>query len=254
MPKVRSPKPIIFWIPTENAGHSGFTLLELLISVAMTAVITLAVYGTYRSIVSVADIHEKRIRYLEMAAGCIERMRADVQGLAVRMREEFVPTMKEASADPLMIRIQPADEAIGANERKPFLRMTSRSVVPVSPQDTAGIADIRYELTPDPNGGWNIRRAQRLLPFSERSEHAEQRELHPIVCSGVRSVHVAAVNGKGERMERWDSNASDNRYETPKAVFLRLEVGEGGDSVHVETLIHLPVRRSSGPQEPPKSP
>jgi len=94
MTEVRPPK--FRRVPTENAGHSGFTLLELLISVAMTAVITLAVYGTYRSIVSVADIHEKRIRYLEMAAGCIERMRADLQGLAVRMREEFVPAGKES--------------------------------------------------------------------------------------------------------------------------------------------------------------
>ena len=251
MPKVRSPKPILFRVPTENVGHSGFTLLELLISVAMTAVITLAVYGTYRSIITVAGIHEKRVRNLEMAAGCIERMRADMQGLAVHQREEVDPAAKGKPADPLLLLVQPADEAIGANERKPFLRMTSRSVIPVSPQDIPGIADIRYELTPDRKGGWDIRRAQRLLPFSEQ---AEQREFHPIVCSAVRSVQAAAINGKGERMERWDSNASDNRYETPEAVFLRLEVGEAGDSVHVETLIRLPVRRSRGPKEIPNRP
>lgn len=253
MRQVRSPQSV-FRALAENGKPSGFTLLELLVAVTMTAVITLAVYGTYRSIVSVADIHEKRVRYLETAAGCIERMRADMQGLAVHMREEFVPAAKGKPADPLMLLIQPTDETIGANDSKPFLRMTSRSVIPVSPQDPPGIADIRYELTPDRNGSWDIRRAQRLLPVSERSEQAEQPELHPIVCSAVRSVHVAAVNGKGERMQRWDSNASDNRYETPEAVFLSLEVGEAGNRVDVETLIPLPVRRSRGPQENPNSP
>ncbi len=242
-------------IPPKPVDRSGFTLLELLVAVAMTAVITLAVYGTYRSVVSAADIYGKRVRYQEMAAGCIERMRADLQGLAVHTREEFVPGKEERSADPLMIRIQPVNDSSDVEEGRPFLWLTSRSVIPVSPQDTSGIADIRYELVPDRNGGWSIRRAQRLLPFSERAERSsEQSETHPIVCSAVRSVHVVAVDGKGERVQRWNSNASDYRHETPEAVFLRLEVGETGNRVNVETLVKLPVRRSRGSKEAPKSP
>ncbi len=243
------------WLPVVMKRRSGFTLLELLVAVVMTAVITIAVFGTYRSVLFATNFYGKRIRYQEMAAACIDRMRADLQGLAVRPKEDFAPTTDEASADPLKLFIQPVESVVDGADGKPFLWMTSRSVAALSPQDIPGIADIRYELVPDPNGLWDIRRIQRLLPFAERHEQdGLQEKIHPVLCSAVRSIHVMAIDGKGERKERWDSNASDNRYETPKAVLLRLEVGEAGDRVNVETLVQLPVRRSSGSKEFPKRP
>lgn len=228
-------------IDLHQPAKEGFTLLELLVAIAMTAVLTLAVYGTYRAVSSSAEIYRKTIHYHEMAMACLERMSADLQSIAIRSPSEYVSSKDPKKSDPLMIRIHPASPDTGIPPETTILQLTSRNSLSLSPSDLPGIVNIRYELIPDETGGWALRRSQSNVPFSGLPEM----QTEPVVCRELRAIEIVAMDAEGKGLKQWDSNAKEQRYETPAAVMIRLGVGDGPFRVNVETLVRLPVNRSA---------
>lgn len=229
-------------IDLRQPPQEGFTLLELLVAIAMTAVLTLAVYGTYRAVSSSAEIYGKTIHYHEMAMACIERISADLQSIAIRSQSEYVSSKDPEKSDPLMIRIHPASPDTGTPPETPILQLTSRNSLTLCPSDLPGIVEIRYDMIQDETGGWALRRSQSNVPFSRIPEMKTE----PVVCRDVRSIEIVAVDAEGNRLKQWDSNAKEHRYETPVAVMIRLGVGQGAFRVNAETLVRIPVNRSTG--------
>lgn len=228
-------------IALRQPAGKGFTLLELLVAIAMTAVLTLAVYGTYRAVSSSAEIYGKTIRYHEMAMACLERMSADLQSIAIRSQSEYVSSKDPKKSDPLMIRIHPASTDTGPPQETPILQLTSRSSLSLSPSDLPGIVEIRYDMIRDETGGWALRRSQSNVPFSGLPEMKTE----PVVCRELRSIEIVAMDAEGERLKQWDSNSKEQRYETPVAVSIRLGVGQGTFRVNAEMLVRIPVNRSA---------
>lgn len=229
-------------IDLHPAAKEGFTLLELLVAIAMTAVLTLAVYGTYRAVSSSSEIYGKTIHYHEMARSCLERMSADLQSIAIRTQSEYVSSKDPKKSDPLMIRIHPVSPDTGIPPETPILQLTSRNSLSLSPSDLPGIVEIRYDRIQDETGGWALRRSQSNLPFSRLPDMKTE----PVVCSELRSIEIVAMDAEGKRLKQWDSNSKEQRYGTPVAVMIRLGVGQGNSLVNVETLVRIPVNRSAG--------
>lgn len=219
----------------------GFTLLELLVAIAMTAVLTLAVYGTYRSVSSSAENYGKTIHDHEMVMICLERMSADLKSIAIRSQSEYAPSKDPKKNDPLMIRIRSAPSDAGTSDETPLLQLSSRESLPLSPSDLPGIVTIRYGKTQDENGGWVLRRSQSNLPCIKLPDMKTE----PVVCRGLRSIEILAMDETGKTWENWDSNAKEQRYETPVSVLIRLRVGQGASQVSAETWVRLPVKRLS---------
>ncbi len=198
---------------SNRRGQSrAFTLLELLVATAMTAVLAGSLYATLHTAFKARDTATATVGQMRKAELAVELIRADIESAVV-------PSGILAGAflgeDGLDAAGRPADSLL--------LHCTADGGA-----DTEGAGDIRMvELACQPAAEGEGMTLLRRLTLNLLATRVEQ-PAEEVLCSGVRSFDLKYFDGM-DWQDSWDSGARDNVL--PLAVQTTLELlAEDGTS------------------------
>jgi len=229
----------------ENTHYpeTGFTLLEILIAITIFAIIATTVFGSHNFIFSSAKTVEENLAAYEMAKGCLTRIAHDLESLHVSLPPEYAPLDSDKDGDPFKITGETVDAGSESFSR---LRFASRAHVPFekSIQEgekniKEGIARIIYYVQQSDESIYVLRRADKLYPYAP----FEEKKSDPVLCENVKSLVFKYYDDEGSEYDIWDSDSADIDYSTPRAIRIRLEIGDDLSSLPFETMIKLSVFR-----------
>ena len=219
----------------------GFTLAEILIAIAIFALLVSIIMGSFNGVFSKTEALGVQRLNNAMARSCLMRMATDLGNVYVEKPPFFTPpgTLEAPSIYRFVAR-----NTTDAADSEAILQFASRAHVDFSGQHQQGIAVIRYFLEPVNKGDTStflLRRSDVLVDGDDLPETASD----PILCENILTLQLACIGGDGEASEAWDSSSQDQSYATPRAVRIRLELfAPEGPSVY-ETIVPLPLWRAA---------
>ena len=222
---------------------SGFTLLEILITISIFAIIITTVFGSFRTIFSTADIIDTTTTDYEMVKNCLRRMTTDLKSIFVAQYPDYAPPEPFA---PVEFKISDPFKIVGdtyseGNRDFGRLRFTSFAYLPFQNDFKDGISEITYYVQAVGDENYVLRRSSRLNPDKEKS--FESKVIDPILCERVQSLSFQYYDSEGEEFDYWDSDDKEFDHTTPRTIGIRIELGEALGPIYFETKIALPVYR-----------
>ena len=223
----------------KHSHKAGFTLIEVMISILIFSIIITTIFASFRSVFFSADKIDVGLDTYGMAGSCLNRMSLDLSGITIALPPEYTKPEIDSTPDPYRV-VGDQSEVSGADF--PRLRLASRSHVPLDGSVHESIAEIVYYVSEDEENGYNLRRSDRLYPYTPPEEQAGD----PVLCERMKSLVFTYYDNEGTAHDTWDSESKDASYATPKAINIRLEVGaEESVSMVFETMVMLPVVREA---------
>lgn len=215
---------------------SGFTLLEIMIAIAIFATVVTLIFGSYNMIFGNIEAINRGSDAYEMAKSCLERMTEDLNACHISLPPVYSPDQTDDSEDPYRIV---GENGFPGGTDFGRLRFASFSHLPLNRDQRTGIAEIVYYVQETENDQYILRRSDRLEPF----EPFEEKRSDPILCKNIRELKFNFFDMEGEKSDTWDSESDESDYSTPKAIHVRLAIGDDDMSHVFETMITLPVSR-----------
>ena len=223
----------------KHSHKAGFTLIEVMVSILIFSIIITTIFASFRSVFFSADKIDVGLDTYGMAGSCLNRISLDLSGITIVQPPEYTKPETDSPPDPYRV-VGDQSEVSGADF--PRLRLASRSHVPLDGSVHESIAEIVYYVSEDEENGYNLRRSDRLYPYTPPEEQAGD----PVLCERVKSLVFTYYDNEGTAHDTWDSESKDASYATPKAINIRLEVGaEESVSMVFETMVMLPVVREA---------
>ncbi len=217
-------------------GRAGFTLVELMISVFILAIIVTTLFGAYRAVFSNAGTLEQFRTDFEMARNCLDRIIIDLTGIHVMLPPQYRHSNSDANADPYAVV---GDQVTEGRENFSRLKFASVSHVPSRRDFPQGVAEIVYQVKNDVRNGFVLKRSDRLF----RDESLDSDRDDPALCFHVRGFKLTYYDHTGQEFDAWDSESDACKHATPSAVGIRLEIGDSENTQIYQTRVHLPVIR-----------
>ena len=220
-----------------NRWTCGFTLIEILTAIFILAIVVSLVLTAFDGIFSNADYINISSDQYEMGSASLDRLAADLKSIYVLAYPRYRPP--EIMDDkPDIFRVKGETRNVGGHTFS-WLRFTSMAHLPLNHDVREGIAEIVYYVQQTPEGDFIIRRSDRLYPYPE----FEESEDNPVVCEQVRGFTLTYFDGNGREYEEWDSDTDDMEYGTPRAIGIKLALGDEAAPFIFGTQIALPVYR-----------
>ncbi|MBN1932900.1 MAG: prepilin-type N-terminal cleavage/methylation domain-containing protein [Desulfobacterales bacterium] len=222
---------------TENKKLiAGFTLLEILIAIFIFAVVITTIFGSYHSIFNKNEAITETIRTYETAKNCLSRMIFDLQSIYVPLKPQYRPPGFNDPPYPYRII---GDTYDAGNTSFSRLRFTSFAHIPFGKSPQTGIAEIVYYVQTEDDDRLVLRRSDKMYPY----ELFEEKRSDPLLCRNIKSLTFKYYDQEGIEYDNWDSESSDFKYATPKAIAIELEIGEDSDSMFFKMIVALPAYR-----------
>jgi len=221
-----------------NAPPGGFTLLEVLVSIVIFAIVLTAIYTTFNTTTSHSAAIDGSLGDHAMGLSCLNRMSIDLQSLYVTAEELYRKPGFTDPPDPF--RFLAAADTIGGTSF-PRLEFASQAhLASTAGVPRRGIALITYHVTAAADGGFILRRGDRIIPEGPETDPLR----NPILCEGLRGLSFVLYDDENDAYDVWDSDSDDVGHATPTAVRIRIEIDASPKPIQLETLIRLPVQRS----------
>ncbi|MEE8399369.1 MAG: prepilin-type N-terminal cleavage/methylation domain-containing protein [Desulfobacterales bacterium] len=218
----------------------GFTLFEILIAIAIFAIVVTMLFSSHILILSNTESVQEGMATAEMAQNCINRMVADLQSIYLTLPPVYEPP--EFDTPPEDYRLVGDTTTVGDT---PFsrLRFTSSAHLPLGLSIQAdGIAEIIYYVQETQDHPFVIRRADNLYPY-EPFEEFEENENDPVLCEDISALAFKYFDEEGTEYDVWDSESSDTEYATPRIIGISIGVGDAAAPKLYQTKIMLPLYR-----------
>jgi type II secretory pathway pseudopilin PulG len=212
--------------------RGGFTLLETLAVVAITAFLVAAIVGIYIGIVNNTERATDATREVRVATAVLDRVARDLQGAYVLVRDEA----DDPLSHPWLFKAETRAGQLGA-DRVMFttLSHSSRGRSDERAQ-SGGIATYAYWLEGDEEAGYDlVRSVQPRLP-EDHSFPSEQDEGAMVVAEGLESFSLHFLDDFGSWNEAWDSTALVDSSELPAVVEVRLSLPPPLEGEELELL------------------
>ncbi len=228
-------------IRCSSKGACGFTLFEILIAIFIFAIVVTTAFGSYVEVFSKAEAITERIAVNDMAKSCFDRIITDLQSAHASLPPQYQPP--GINDDPDIFRIY-SDRVYSAGTTFSRLRFTSLAHVQLEKDPFEGIAEIVYYVQKDGEDKHVLRRSDNLYPFYRAVEKPiEERGADPMLCENVKALEFTFFDAEGAEHDDWDSESELLGYATPRAVKVKLEVGDDSASHLFETMVYLQVYR-----------
>jgi len=222
---------------TPDTSFGGFTLLEIMIAIFIFSVVITTIVISYRSLFGATGAIESHIADSEMARDCLERIRTDLRALYAPLPPEYQPSGVNEDVNPFGFF---GESDMSGDMDAQRIGFTSLEHVPKDGGEGQGLAQIWYYLQRNDRDTYHLRRSDHLYPFPE----FEERATDPIVCDHIQSLTMTFIDGEGSPLEAWNSESGDLDFATPRAVHIKLEMGNPDDAPRTyESRIYLPVYR-----------
>ncbi len=207
-PSSASPTPSTLHPPpffNRAAARHGFTLVEILVAIAILAVVLSMIYASYISTMRVVKNLEYGDEIYSMARTTLERMVLDLQSACKEKDSYEFVTLKDSSGK-LPLR---------------GVSFLSRAHLDFSgPADSMAIAQVSYEIEGDPeSGGISIIRRD-VLRQGEGPTGGEGF----ILCRRLQLLNLRFYDSNGREYPLWDSTTGSEaqRNKAPSAILIEL--------------------------------
>ena len=214
-PATRNRKPV-----------AGFTLMEVLVAIAILAVVVTTILASFNSVFSTTEILDESADIYEMAKNCMKRLTSDLESIHITQRPLYKPPEFDQPPDPYRIVTTTSDiDGTGIAQ----LRFASRAHISLGKSPGKGIAEIIYYVQAGNDGDLVLKRADNLYPYPA----FEERGSDPVLCKYVKSLAFKFYNQDGTESDVWDSDSDEFGHATPKAIAVRLELANKRFIAHV---------------------
>lgn len=200
-----------------RTGQAGFTLIEILVAVSVTALLLGTIYGIFTAVSNARQRVESDASGYHLARVLTDRLAREIRGTYWQQGHEGTVFAGEA-------------DAAGNGT----LELSTTAASPLG-RSAGGIARISYSLEEDLIEGerrWRLRRREAPLfdPDFDRREGLRLSE-------AVEAFELRYY--EGERwVERWDAS---NRGRLPQLVEIRLEIVAGEKRLPFVTVVDIPL-------------
>lgn len=213
--------------PGRHIAQAGFTLMELMLSLALLALIMIILYGSFHA-VAASKLHaEARLESDQQARTLMWMMSRELRGAA------FTPLI------PSHVLL------VGQASRQGGMPMDSITFATLDPSHRRALDAfsaeevVSYAAVPNPDHrGWF------MWTRGERSgllQTANPPAIPPtILATNVVSVHFRYFNGF-QWLESWDSTSSPAGQALPQAISIELMMGAGKRPTYLSTMIPIPM-------------
>lgn len=194
------------------------------------------VFGSYNFIFSNAEGMVAGVSTYEMAKNCLDRMAVDLRSVYVLLPPAYKQPEMDNPPDDYRIVGDIADV-----ENIPFsrVRFTALSHLLLEGNLRDGIAEIYYYVQPSEVSGFVLKRSDNLQPYPSFEENSAD----PVLCEHVKSLTFLFYDQAGTEYDMWDSDSDEFGYATPRAIRIRLEVGDEETGRLLETMVAIPAYR-----------
>ena len=214
----------------------GFTLLEILISIFIFAIVVTTVFGSYNFVLSNSKTIDKIISSYEMGQNCLNRMIVDLESIHVCLPPAYSPPDFDDPPDLYRI-VGDISDTDGSGFSR--LRFTSLAHVPLKYEPQIKMPEIVYYVHAGNDNNFVLRRADNI--YSDKP--FEEKKSDPVLCENVKSLTFIYYDQEGSEYETWDSDFEQFGHATPAAIGIKLEIGNDSDSQLFETMVALLVHR-----------
>ena len=220
----------------ESKSATGFTLMEVLVAIAILAIVVTTVLASFNSVFSTTEVLDENADLYEMAKNCMKRMVLDLESIHITQRPIYKPPELDQPPDPY--RIVATTQDIGGMGFAQ-IRFASRSHIGLEKSPREGIAELIYYVQARDDGHPALKRADNLYPYPD----FEERGSDPVLSKYVKSLAFKFYDPEGLEYDVWDSDSEEFGYATPKAIAIRLELANQSATQTFETRVLLPVWR-----------
>ncbi|MDY0162516.1 type II secretion system protein GspJ [Desulfobotulus sp.] len=221
-------------------ARAGFTLMEILVSLVILAIVMGASYASFSALVGTEQAMAPMLRSLREGQTAMTWITRDLTAAVVSLPPAYRrPEPLEDEKDPF--RFEAWEDLVG-NKRVAGLRFAADAHLPLYGSELKGVARISYTVGEGPGGDLVLFRSDDLHPYPDPDKDRVRRF---VVCTGLQAFTLEFLDEKGDWRREWDSEDQRWGWSTPQAVRIRLETGKGADSRRLETEILIPVRRAA---------
>lgn len=211
----------------QRIRQAGFTLMELMLSLALVALIMIILFGSFHAVASSKLQAERRLEADQQGRTLIWLMARELRGAV------FTPLIPSHQL------------LIGQAQRQGGMPMDSIIFATLNPGHRKALDGfsaeeiVNYTAVPNPNHrGWF------MLTRSERSGllvTANPPQLPPtVLANNVVSLHMRYFNGF-QWLESWDSTSAPAGQSLPQAISIELMMGSGLHPSYLATAISIPM-------------
>jgi len=223
---------------------AGFTLIEILVSITIFAILATIVYSSLNAVLSRSEAIKESVAAFEMAKNTLSRMSRDLRATFVEQYPEYqVPGIVDPP-DPYRFQ---GEEAFVGGKTASRLTFASTEHLRISSDIISGLGRIMYyaESNEDRNDDLLvIRRSDLPFPYDIDPNRLHDSRVDPVISEQVASFVLTYVDEDGQTHQEWDSDSDRFRYATPRAVIIEISI-EGENGTHAfETRVDIPVYRN----------
>ena len=212
---------------------SGFTLLEIVIAIAILAVVLSSLYGAYISSVEATE-------RVENARGVEQAARLALLQMADDFKSLYYEEVKgDLEASPY--RLVSGDMEAGEDART-IVEFASTSHLGFDVTfPNPSVNRVLYLLEEQPEEGQQHRLVRRERPAAQLSGGVEETSL--VLVEGVEELALEYLDAEGQVASEWDSSTSETGDSLPRLVRIRLQIAtsKSGDSRLYTMSAALPV-------------
>ncbi|MBW2580076.1 MAG: prepilin-type N-terminal cleavage/methylation domain-containing protein [Deltaproteobacteria bacterium] len=217
--------------------RSGFTLLEILIAIAILALVMSSLYGAYSGTLATTEMVESARDVDQVARLALMQMVDDFSALYYRKAEG------ENENSPF--RFQGGMDAEGEGGTVVQFASTCHLGFDVS-FPSLRINRVSYVLEKQADNQRYYRLVRMELPFVDLSGEREETAVE--LADTVESLTLTYLNEDGETLSQWDSKAEETEGLLPRLVHIRLQLA-GEKSRVFATTVAIQVQEEEGSRQ-----
>ena len=214
-----------------KAQGRGFTLLEILIAIAILALVVSSLYGAYSGTLDTTEMVESIRDVDQVARLALMQMVNDFKSLYFQ-KAQGEDTESPYSFGGVM-------EAEGEGGAIVAFATTSRLDFDMT-FPSQRINRVSYIMEKQPDNEKLYRLVRKELPFADLP--GEREEVSVEIADGVESLSLTYFNGEGQQFSQWDSKAEGL---LPRLVYIRLKMA-GDKSRLFATSVAIRAQEGEG--------
>lgn len=220
----------------KTAGHTGFTLLEVMVAVAIFSIVVFTIFSSYQAFISSGKRIQSSIHDGQSGRIAFNRFNEDFKNICIIHPPQYQPPEFESEPDPFRL--------FGSQESQKgmaFSKLIFASKAGLL-SNNKSINRVIYFVRENSSGRFDLCRSQ----VSVGNEQVPDPCHDPVLVKNIVKFDLVFSDDEGEIATEWDSDSKENSYEFPSLVDIKMVVAQADKTVVYRSSVKLPVQRGDG--------